>query len=177
MSYNLYVIKSKKSLSSIKKIIGETSFVKIIYDKFNNETDSTLTFLTEEEFNRIEKLNVENFKIYPFSLKEKKVNSSSSLVIDIPYKYLKEENEVLKIIEEKMKDFETFNLIKKSDYTLHLPFSSRKNGVLSGKCFIFFKDEVDLKTVSLIRFLINKSDWCENEFLPIRCFSNKTKKN
>jgi hypothetical protein len=65
-------------------------------------------------------------------------------------------------LNEKLVELANFGILDHDSWKLKCPISSRGDGQVILGCFIFFKQEVDLFNVAIVRFLLNNTTWEQN---------------
>ena len=68
-----------------------------------------------------------------------------------------------KSLEDKMKEFVKFNLVKLDDYNIKIPPKVRGSEVHRGVCYIYFNNHIDTDQIVLIRIMLHNSRWTSSE--------------
>lgn len=174
-NYPIYIIYSSWSLNTIKEFLisflpDSVSFMKIIYDSQSNETNKTIVVLKEQLYNiLIQKgYGVNRFEI-DFKIKKYNFNDNilpsegNTINLFIPINKKTTDSIVTGIINAKLEELSDFNIIPKKSWRIKCPVNSRETGQVKLGCFIFFKDEISVYNISVVKFLLNNTYWINNE--------------
>jgi len=174
MSYNIYLIKSEKTLSDLRELLGNDVFLKIIYRK-GMETDLTVTILDDEQFDNAK--NKSRLRIFPFIFDTKFMPSEkkNELVIPIPSFFKNDAKFVEKTITDKMDTFIKYGLLSKDDFRIKMHFLSRKDGTLGTKCFLIFDEKIPMEKIATIKFLLDKTVWNDVDNYSMECYWKNSK--
>jgi hypothetical protein len=174
-NYPIYIIYSSWSLATIKNFLlnlmpDSVSIMKIIYDAMYNETNKTIVVLKEELYNLLiqQGYGVSRFEI-DFKIKKYKFNENilpsgdktNNLFIPIIKKTT--ESIVTSIINQKLDELALFKIIPEKSWRLKCPINSRENGHVKLGCFIFFRNDITVYNISIVKFLLNNTHWVDNE--------------
>ncbi len=174
MNYPVYIIYSNWSIDKIKSFLinimpDSISFIKIIYDSMYNETNKTIVVLKEELYNLLieQGYGVTRFEI-DFKIKKYKFNENILPPADtrnlfIPIIKQTTEYVVTSIIESKLDELSKFKIIPEKSWRIKCPINSRETGRVKLGCFIFFRADINVEVVSIVKFLLNNTYWIEGE--------------
>jgi len=174
-NYPIYIIYSSWSLDRIRAFLSNfmpnsVSIMKIIYDSSLNETNKTIVLLKEELYNLLidEGYGISRFEI-DFKIKKYKFNNNilppegSSYNLFIPIIKKTTENQVTAIINKKLDELAEFKIIPEKSWRLKCPIDSRESGLVKLGCFIFFRNDVNIASISVVKFLLNNTYWIDNQ--------------
>jgi len=169
-NFNVCLIKSKWTLLRIDEFLnkykGEVGYLRIVLDKFGNETDRTIALLSTELYNNLcedglSKYNEEvGFQVSKFILKQKSLPNeykTRNLFILVPLNY--SENFVIKCSTDKLKHLANWDIIPMNSWYIKIPIKSRELGKIKGCCFISFDSNVPIENISMTRILLTDTYW------------------
>jgi len=174
-NYPVYIIYSSWSLDTIKKFLldlmpDSVSNMKIVYDSLYNETNKTIIVLKEELYNLLidKGYGVTRFEI-DFKIKKYKfndsilpgINKSTNLFIPIIKKTT--ESDLTSIINKKLEELSQFKLLPEKSWRIKCPINSRENGNVKLGCFIFFRHDISIYNIGIIKFLLNNTHWINDD--------------
>lgn len=167
----IYIIYSSWSIEKIKAFLGENCMLKIVFDINGNETNKTIAVMHDILYKKLEfegynapqygvdfiikKYRLGNYILQP-------TNKSSNLFI--PTIHPNTELYITSIINKKLQQLVSFNIIPDNCWKLKCPIDNRINGQVKLGCFVFFKDDITNYTKGVVRFLLNKTHW--NDDIP-----------
>lgn len=174
-NYPIYIIYSSWSLDTIRNFLlnlmpDSISIMKIIYDYSYNETNKTIIVMKEELYNLLidQGYGVSRFEI-DFKIKKYKFNENilpsgektNNLFIPIIKKTT--ETIVTSVINKKLEELAEFKIIPEKSWRLKCPINSRETGNVKLGCFIFFRNDITIYNISIVKFLLNNTHWIDNE--------------
>jgi hypothetical protein len=142
------------------------SMLKIILDANSNETNKTIAILSDHLYQLLVEHNYHTYRFeVDFKIKKYKLgmflmppeDKSHNLFVPI----IKKTTEVYVTdkINQKLIELANFGILPHDSWKLKCPISSRNDGQVSLGCFIFFKKEIDLFNIGVVRFLLNGTRW------------------
>jgi len=169
--YPIYIIYSSWSIDKIATFLKSydpdgVSMLKLIYDQNNFETNKTIAILSDHLY---QLLVDHNYHIYrfetDFKIKKYKLgqyllpppDKSHNLFVPIIKKTT--EVYVTEKLQEKLLNLANFGILPPDSWKLKCPILSRGDGQVILGCFIFFKKEIELYTIGVVRFLLNNTTW------------------
>jgi hypothetical protein len=197
--FPLFLIHSPWSLRELENFLfhfgnGKVGPLRIDYDRDGKETNRTLAILDESVFADLVKKGYtrsdnsepteqycpvgwetrrpyRNFSIYRYKIRPYEYprnGFTTNLIVSLPQDLSVEE--CRRQLDAKMSILAGFNLLKKEDYQLSLPLSSRVSGQAKGIAFITFQKEVDPQLPIVVRAILNGSHWkVEDQWEPLLC--------
>ena len=184
--FNIYIIYSSYSIETMLKFLDSfmpnaVGLTKIIMDSLLNETNKTIVVMKPELYDLLIEngYGVTRFEI-DFKIKKYKFNENILPPLDkssnlfIPIIKQTTETVVNTVINKKLDLLAEFNIIPKNSWRIKCPLNSRENGFIKLGCFIFFKSEISLYTIGVVKFLLNNTHWDingENKYdNTIKCY-------
>lgn len=172
-SYNVFICYSSWSIETLLNFLNgymqnAVGLTKIIKDFCDNETNKTIVVMKPELYDILLQhgYGVTRFEI-DFKIKKYKFNENilppadKSCNLFIPITKKTTETIVNSIINKKLEILAEFDIIPKKSWRIKCPINSRENGFIKLGCFIFFKSEISLYNIGIVKFLLNNTHWDE----------------
>lgn len=169
--YPIYIIYSNWSIDKISKFLKEyqadgVSLLKIIYDNVGNETNKTIAILSDSLYQLLVEHHYHTYRFeIDFKIKKYKLGdyllppSDKSHNLFVPIIKKTTEVYVTQKLNDKLTALSQYGIIAADSWKLKCPISSRGDGQVILGCFIFFKKEIDLFNIGVVRFLLNNTRW------------------
>lgn len=180
---------------------GTVMYIKIVRDRDGKETRRTQALISQATYKALcadgygdtngadtstdpkdkrRGLRATPYVIYPHDLPGK--GKTSSLFVPIPRELSFNPSAVETGVTDKLNQMVEYGIIQEASWRINVTFRSRETGEVSG-CYITFQNDVDPKTITMVRILINDTFWptdSEDETIinrrPIfRCFWARAK--
>ena len=166
--YIIYSCWSKERLETFLKGYDPdgVSMLKLIFDANGAETNRTIAILSDKLYQLLIENNYYTCQFFiDFKIKKYKLgdyllppkDKSTNLFVPIIKKTT--EVYVTQTLNNKLTELAHFGIIEHNSWKLKCPITSRDNGQVILGCFIFFKKEIDIQDIGVVRFLLNNTTW------------------